>query len=295
MAGREAPGGIPFFKMTGSGNDFVFLDGRIHRVADWPAARIAAACDRRTGVGGDGLVILAPDTPGWVRMHFFNADGGRADMCGNAALCSTRLSVRLGLAAPEQVYLATDAGLIQGRCVGPGDMAEIRLPDGIRTELPVGLELAGGERWAALATVGVPHLVVRVDDVRKVDVDRRGRELRWHPAAGPSGANANFVSPPGEPGGRWQIRTFERGVEGETLACGTGTVAAAMALAARAEADLPVPFVSWGGWPLAVTSALAADGSGADTWLCGQGRVVFEGAFHEPGSAGGVESQATSG
>jgi diaminopimelate epimerase len=279
MGERDGVQGAAFFKMTGSGNDFVFLDGRVHQLEDWPRERIAAVCDRRNGAGGDGLVLLVPDAPGRVRMHYFNADGGRADMCGNAALCSTRLSARLGMTRPEQMELATDAGVLQTRCVGPGEMAEIRLTDGARPVTPAGLTLEPGERWMALATVGVPHLVIRVDDIEQVDLDRRGRALRWHAALAPAGANANFISAPLAAGGPWLIRTFERGVEGETLACGTGTVAAALALAGHAEANLPVPFLSRGGAPLSVSATLDSDGAAHDTWLCGQGRLVFEGVY----------------
>lgn len=279
MIARDS--GVPFVKMTGSGNDFVFLDGRAEPVSAWPRERIAAICDRRTGVGGDGLVILEPQPERRVRMHYFNSDGGRADMCGNAALCSTRLAVRWGLAAPERMQLVTDAGVLETRCIGPGHMAEIRLSDGAQPLAPGGIALEAGEHWTALVTVGVPHLVIRVDDVDRVDVALRGRALRSHPATGSAGANANFISPPTAKGDRWLIRTFERGVEGETLACGTGTVAAALSLAQRKEAVLPVPFLSRGGAPLAVSAQLDAEGRASDTWLSGQGRLVFEGTYHE--------------
>src|ERR1043166_2187223 len=121
--------GIRFYKMTGSGNDFVFVDGSEHPVESWPVAAIRAACDRRTGVGGDGLVVLVPAGPEAVRMVYFNADGSRAGMCGNAALCSTRLAARLGLAPATGMVLHTDTGLLKTRCVGPGWAAELLLPD----------------------------------------------------------------------------------------------------------------------------------------------------------------------
>ncbi|HET8634274.1 MAG TPA: diaminopimelate epimerase [Gemmatimonadales bacterium] len=273
--------GVAFFKMTGSGNDFVFLDGRTEQPAAWSGSRIVAACDRRTGIGADGLAILAPEGAGDVRMHFFNADGGRADMCGNAALCSTRLAARLGLARPEQMQLLTDAGALHTRCIGPGDMAEIRLPDGVRPATVDDIPLEPGELWMGSARVGVPHLVIRVREVDEVDLNRRGAELRRHPRLGPAGANANFVSPPRTPDGPWRIRTFERGVEGETLACGTGTAASALALAVHGEATLPVPFVSRGGAPLAVAADLSPEGEASNLWLTGQGRLVFEGTWRE--------------
>lgn len=265
-----------FFKMTGSGNDFVFLDGRIHRTEAWPRERIAATCDRRHGVGGDGLVIIAPEGAGAVRMVYYNSDGGRASMCGNAALCSTRLACRLGFADPAGLRLMTDAGTYDARCVGPGHMAEIHLADfPVPSPVPA-IEPARDERVLGVAIVGVPHLVVLVGDIEAVDIQGRGRALRFHPALGEPGANANFVAAPSSAGAPWLIRTYERGVEGETLACGTGTVAAAVAVAVAAGTALPVHFRSRGGAPLSVAATLD-EGMARDVWLCGEGRVVFTG------------------
>jgi diaminopimelate epimerase len=264
--------------MTGSGNDFVMLDGRFTSPERWPATRVAAICDRRSGVGGDGLVILTPDAPGRIRMTYWNSDGSQAAMCGNAALCSTRLAVYLELADPGELCLLTGAGVVPGRCDGTGDQAEIRLPD---VEIPAavdGLPTAPDERWLCFGTVGVPHLVVRVEDLEAVDLARRGRALRFDPATGPDGANVNFVAPGAASGEPWRIRTYERGVEGETLACGTGTVAAAIALAARGEAQLPLRFRSRGGPELLVRAEL--NGALAhDIWLGGQGRLLFRGVW----------------
>jgi diaminopimelate epimerase len=270
--------GTIVYKMTGSGNDFVLLDGRYTSRADWPAERVARLCDRRNGVGADGLVVLTPEGPGAVRMDYWNSDGSRAAMCGNAALCSTRLAVYLELAAPGELCLATDAGAVQARCEPEGDQAEIRLPDfGMAPAEGAGvcgLTPGPGERWLAIATVGVPHLVIRVDDIEAVDVVGRGRPLRHDRRMGPGGANVNFVAAPAAPGDPWLIRTYERGVEGETLACGTGTVAAGAALAARGEADMPIRFRSRGGEELVVRATLDA-GTASDVWLGGQGKLVF--------------------
>lgn len=272
--------GTIVYKMTGSGNDFVLLDGRATTPAEWPAARVVQLCDRRTGVGADGLVILTPDGPGAVRMAFWNSDGSRADMCGNAALCSTRLSVYLELTAPGDLTLLTDAGMVQARCPDAGDQAEIRLPDFELAQADgnggavSGLEPGPGERWMAFATVGVPHLVIRVDDIEAVDLLGRGRSLRSDPRLGPAGANVNFVGAPRAPDEPWLIRTYERGVEGETLACGTGTVAAGVALVARGEATLPVRFRSRGGEELLVRAELRGRRA-SEVWLGGQGKLVF--------------------
>ena len=270
--------GTLFYKMTGSGNDFVMLDGRATTPDGWPPARVRAICDRRNGVGADGLVILTPSTPGAVRMSYWNSDGSLGAMCGNAALCSGRLSVDLEMVPPGEFCLLTDAGLVRVISRGQADEAEINLPD---CDLPRDLPDPGpaaGEHWFSLGTVGVPHLVVRVDDVESVDVLGRGRMLRSDARMGPVGANVNFVSPPKKPEGSWLIRTFERGVEGETLACGTGTVAAALALAFRGEAQLPLSFRSRGERELAVRAQL--DGTRAvEVWLAGQGRLLFRGVW----------------
>jgi diaminopimelate epimerase len=239
---------------------------------------VAAICNRRSGVGADGLVILTPDAPGRVRMTYWNSDGSRAAMCGNAALCATRLAVYLELAEPGELCLLTDAGVVPARSNGVGDSAEIRLPDAeVPTPVP-GLEPRAGERWLALGTVGVPHLIVRVDDIERVDVPGRGRALRFDPRLGEAGANVNFVAPGVAAGEPWAIRTYERGVEDETLACGTGTVAAAIALAARGEASLPCQFRSRGGPQLLVRGELAGDRAHA-VWLGGQGRLLFRGVW----------------
>jgi diaminopimelate epimerase len=264
--------------MTGSGNDFVVLDGRFTSPEQWPARRVAAICDRRTGIGADGLVILTPDSPGKVRMIYWNSDGSRAAMCGNAALCSARLAVYLEMATPGELCLLTDAGSVRARAESSGEVAEIGLPDfALPLEVP-GLKLGTGERWVALATVGVPHLVVRVEDIEAVDLASRGRALRFDPGMGSAGANVNFVAPPVSDGEPWLIRTYERGVEGETLACGTGTVAAAVALAARSEATLPLEFRSRGGPDLLVQAKLNG-ALATDVWLGGQGRLLFRGVW----------------
>jgi diaminopimelate epimerase len=263
-----------FYKMTGSGNDFVFVDGRYHTLADWPVDRIRAVSDRRRGVGADGVVLLTPG-PDAVRMIYFNADGSRAEMCGNAALCSARLADRLGIADGKRILLDTDSGRLECRLVGPGAMAELRFAT-TPVPRPIDLPLQPGERRAFRGTVGVPHLIIAVDDVERVDVIGRGRALRSAPEFGPAGINVNFVSPIDGDRAVYSIRTYERGVEDETLACGTGTVAAALALARAGQAELPVRLVSRSGAPFSVAAVLGAD-TATDVWLCGEGRLVYTG------------------
>ena len=272
---------VHFYKMTGSGNDFVFVDGRSSTLEQWPERAISDVCDRRTGVGGDGLVILSPEGPDSVRMIYFNADGSRAGMCGNAALCSTRLAARLGLARETGMELHTDTGILRTRCVGPGWGAELLLPD-FEVPTEIRLPLVPGEKWMVQATVGVPHVVILVDELAGVDVEGRGRALRQDALFAPAGANINFVGPAGaraDP--EWRLRTYERGVEAETLACGTGTVAAAFALADRGLAILPIWIESWSRKVFSVAGRLEGK-TAREVWLCGEGRLVFEGNLERP-------------
>jgi diaminopimelate epimerase len=217
-------------------------------------------------------------------MSYWNSDGSHGAMCGNAALCSGRLSVELEMVPPGEFSLLTDAGTVRVLSRAHHDEAEISLPDvDLPRQLPE-IDTAAGERWLSLGTVGVPHLVVRVDEVEHADVLGRGGRLRSDPRVGPGGANVNFVGRNGDGDSPWLIRTFERGVEGETLACGTGTVAAALALSSRSEASLPVRFRSRGGPELTVRAQV--HGSRASgIWLAGQGRLLFRGVWEGDGDA----------
>jgi diaminopimelate epimerase len=279
--------GLPLYKMTGSGNDFVMIDARLSPPEDWTPEDIRAACARGTGVGADGLVFLGPGTtPDAVRMTYFNRDGSRAAMCGNAALCSTRLAAHIELARSAGVRLETDAGVYEARCSRAEGRAELHLAAVALPTRPAGLELAAGERRVAAVSVGVPHLVVLVEDLACVDVVERGRSLRHDPALGGDGANVNFVAPAGEvaaapehahpPRSQWRLRTYERGVEGETLACGTGAVAAACALDWWGLAALPLAVWTRSGRRLDLEGRRGASGYD-DVWLGGEARMVLRG------------------
>jgi len=269
--------GTVFYKMSGSGNDFVMFDGRRTPSASLEPAQIVSLCDRRLGIGADGLVVLTPEGSDQVRMDFWNCDGSRADMCGNAALCSTRLAAFLELASPTGMRLVTGAGTFPARCRPEPDQAELNLPDFALPHVPEGLALGAGEALGALATVGVPHLVLEVEDLERPDLMERGRQLRHDPHLGPPGANVNFVAP--ERGsGRWSLRTYERGVEGETLACGTGAVAAAVSLARARKAEFPVRIATRSGRTLLIT-ATVSDSLATNVWLSGEGRLVFTGVL----------------
>lgn len=269
--------GTVIYKMTGSGNDFVMVDGRVDPAETWSRERVAAVCARGTGVGADGFVVVSPGaTSGSVRFRYFNADGGRSEMCGNAALCAVWLSVFLELAPSGRVVLETDVGPQPGRCIeGQSELAEIELPSSAPLSSP-DIDLKPGEQSMHLTRVGVPHLVVLVDDLPSVDIGRRGRELRSHTVLEPHGANVNFV---GRDGTGWGMRTYERGVEAETLACGTGAVASAATLVASLGLALPISLRTTSGATLTVAGTVAQDGALTTPRLTGQARLVFRGVL----------------
>ena len=274
--------GLPVYKMTGSGNDFVMLDARVSSPADWSPQDMQVVCARGTGIGADGVVFVGPGSKaGAARMIYYNADGSHAAMCGNAALCSTTLAAHLGIAPAGGMDLETDAGTYRSRTSDRG-RAELHLAPVDPPEDVAGLGVIDGERRAALGRVGVPHLVVLVDDVDHVALMERGRALRFDPALAPDGANINFISADGPArDGKpvWRMRTYERGVEGETLACGTGAVAAGCAIEEWGLGRLPIEVQSRSGRLLTIRATKGSSGRYDDVWLAGEGRMVFRGVI----------------
>jgi diaminopimelate epimerase len=269
------PTGRAFYKMSGSGNDFVIIDAMTSPAHELmrPDA-VEAICARATGVGADGLVLLEPSSRADYRMTYLNSDGSRADLCGNASLCSARLASELGLLTAADFHIETDAGILSARLLEDGPEIDLQPVTDVRANLP--FRLASGELSIGFALAGVPHLVVRVEDVAAVDVRDRGRPLRHDPSL-EHGANVNFVSL--DPAGAWWIRTYERGVEGETLACGTGAVATAIMLAESGETSDAVSLVTRSGRALRVR--LAKSTSGWQPSLAGEARIVFRGTLGE--------------
>lgn len=271
--------GTVIYKMTGSGNDFVFVDGRVSPIENWTLERVRAVCARRTGVGADGLVVLGPGSgAGAVSFQYFNSDGSPAPMCGNAALCATRMAAWLELAPADDMVLETESGPLRARCIeGEGELAQIAVPEPEAISVPR-IDLSPGERAIALTAVGVPHLVVLVDQIEDVPLIQRGPELRSHPAVGQGGANVNFVAPDGQ---GWSMRTYERGVEAETLACGTGAVAAAAVLQMNDMISLPWSVRSRSGAVLTVTARVSPAGRLSGPKLTGEARLVFRAILGE--------------
>ncbi len=258
--------------MNGAGNDFVMLDNR-QGLLSLSREQIARLCDRNRGVGADGvLVVETAVAAADFRMRYYNADGGEAEMCGNGARCFARFSHRLLNNEADSISFETPAGEIHARFEGENVCLQMSDPHSWQDPRP--LDLAGQIRSVHFVNTGVPHAVVFVDDLDAVDVLKEGAATRYHVAFAPKGTNANFVQV--EKSGDLAIRTYERGVEGETLACGTGVVAAALAHAKTHGASSPVQVRVRGGDSLQVTFQ-TVDADFREVTLTGPADFVFQG------------------
>ncbi len=271
------PAGREFYKMSGSGNDFVFVDARSEppgRLDEVEAIR--AICARGTGVGADGIVFLEPSSSASVLLRYLNSDGSVAALCGNATLCMARLYVELGGAAPGEAFTIQTAAGVLGAVVHAATGPEIEMPAVAHLTLAAPVPLEAGERRVAFAEVGIPHLVILCDDTDAVDVVGRGRPLRFDPAF-QAGTNVDFVSR--GPDGAWHMRTYERGVEGETLACGTGAVASAVVLDRWGMAPGGGTIVTRSGKELRI--GIRTEGEAIKPRLAGEARIVYRGYLAE--------------
>jgi len=266
-----------FWKMSGSGNDFVFVDG----IADQVTGRRATSpdlvreiCTSHTGIGADGVAVIQRSAHQHFRLDYLNRDGSVGELCGNASLCAVRLGVELGYASEDDVSFETGAGVVAGRIVNGRPEVDLQPIEDLRPE--AGISRQAGELAMGFALAGVPHLVVSAAEVDSILLNERGPELRFHSSLR-SGANVNWVAPSG--GGRWRMRTYERGVEGETLACGTGAVASAALLRAWGLSGDSTDLMTRSGRVLSVR--LNQTARGLEPTLSGEGRIVFDGTLRE--------------
>ncbi len=224
MAALTVPGPLPFAKLSGSGNDFILMDNRrgVLDSLDLPALA-RNVCRRQLSVGADGLIVIEPSATADFSWRFLNSDGSGADMCGNGGRCAARFAHLLGI-APASMRFETGAGIVAAEVRGPIVKLELTRPRDLKMDMVIAAE--GMEYSASFVNTGVPHTVIFVQDVRMVDVEKKGRLIRHHQAFLPAGTNVNFATVLDR--GRIRLRTYERGVEGETMACGTGSAATAM-------------------------------------------------------------------
>ncbi len=282
---------IPFWKMSGSGNDFILIDNRRGLLQGIDLKRfVARVCRRRISVGADGVILIEEPTRGAdFRWRYFNADGGEVEMCGNGSRCAARFALLQGI-AQETMTFETLAGLVRAE-VREGRV-KVRLPDSTDLHLDLRVPIDGKEYPAAFLNTGVPHVVYFVEDLEGTDVLGLGRKTRYHDLFAPAGANANFVRVLGSR--RLAIRTYERGVEDETLACGTGAIAAACVAAAWGKVSPPVDLLTRSG--LVLTVYFRREGNRfRDVFLEGDAQVIYSGElWEEAWLSGSQESEVRS-
>jgi diaminopimelate epimerase len=274
--------GIPFVKMHGAANDFVVVDHREPFLPEPADTLLRRLCDRRRGVGADGVLLLERDPELDFAMRYHNADGGRAEFCGNGARCLARFALELGLGRGGVVRFRSGAGVQEARRTLDGAI-ELHFGRVAAPGAPVTIEAAGRTFTGREFRVGVPHFVTEVAQAARVPVADWGAALRRHARFAPAGANVDFVARVSVPGGRGParvaMRTYERGVEAETLACGSGAIASALWVAGEG-ARSPVEVLTAGGDVLVVSFEPVADGH--DVRLTGPAEVAFAGTWEQP-------------
>lgn len=262
---------FPFWKMHGASNDFILVDDRDCRFPAADQGWLAQIAQRRTGIGAEGIILIQPATAADFRMRFFNPDGSEVEMCGNGARCVARLAHEIGV-APARMRIDTVAGRLQAEVAG--DRVRLVMTEPVDWRLNRTVNVEGQSLAYGFVNSGVPHVVVEVADLDACPVVRLGRAIRRHADFAPAGTNANFIAVTGPASLR--IRTYERGVEDETLACGTGIVASALVAVRQGRVQAPVAVTAASGDVLRVECELTPDGA-RNVILEGPAVHVFQG------------------
>ena len=266
---------IPFYKMSGAGNDFIIIDNRQHIVDDTNLTDfISSVCRRKMSAGADGLILIESSEKCDFRWRFFNSDGSKAEMCGNGARCAARFA-HLNAIAGTSLSFETEAGVIQAQI--SQDRVKVKMPAASDLKLAYPLSLSHGSLAISSINTGVPHVVVMVEQIDNIDVVALGKEIRFHQAFAPAGTNANFVyrSKPNE----IIVRTYERGVEDETLACGTGAIASAIISACQLDMNSPIDVQTRSGAYLTIHFS-ETDGQFSEIYMEGDARIIYSGELH---------------
>ena len=265
---------IPFSKMSGTGNDFIIIDNRDRLVEDDGLTEfIRNICRRKMSVGADGLILIESSDKADFRWRFFNSDGSLAEMCGNGARCAARFAYLNGIAG-ENLSFETEAGIINGQV--KGGAAKVKIPDPADLHLDYTVDLEYGPLTVSSVNTGVPHVVVMKDSVEEVDVFGLGREIRYHEAFAPAGTNVNFICQ--QKPGQLAIRTYERGVEDETLACGTGSIASALIASCKTDWTSPISLVTRSGESVTIHFR-ESNHVFTDVYLEGDARLIYTAEF----------------
>lgn len=270
---------IDFYKMSGSGNDFILVDNRANLIEAAAAPALARnLCTRKVSVGADGLILIEKDDEVDFRWNFFNADGSRAEMCGNGGRCVARLANLLGISGPSLSF-RTLAGIIRAEV--SGSRVKLQMTEPCDLKLDLELELNGQRFNTHFVNTGVPHTVFileSADILAQQEVVGLGRKVRYHSQFAPAGTNVNFVAVLGEQS--IAIRTYERGVEDETLACGTGATAVALVGAAKGMVRPPVDVHTKSGETLTIYFDSKKE-LPREVYMEGETRVVYQGRLWE--------------
>ena len=267
---------IEFYKMSGSGNDFIIIDNRsLSLNVDDFSAFARKICERKISVGADGLILIEPSNTVDFKWQFFNSDGSRAEMCGNASRCVARYAYLKSI-APRQMSFETLAGIISAHV--SGDVVKVPLTDPSPLKTKQNILLNGQEHILDFIDTGVPHAVTFVDSVDHYAVVETGKKIRYHESFRPKGTNADFAEVLDRH--KMNVRTYERGVEDETLACGTGVVAAVLAAAGRGLVETPVDVVVRSGESLRIYYE-KKDDRFEEIYLEGKVKIIYQGFLFE--------------
>lgn len=262
--------------MSGTGNDFILVDNREEKVPEDKMSFLAArTCRRRESVGADGMIFIVDSDKYDFDWKFFNSDGSEAEMCGNGGRCTARFALIKGIAGGSMTF-GTLAGPISAEVSGRTVKVLMPVPTGLKADIDLPLE----EGWmsADFVNTGVPHVVLLVDDIKKVPVNERGSVIRYHSMFQPAGTNVNFMSVKGKD--HLYVRTYERGVENETLACGTGSIASSLIANLRGLVESPVTVTTSGGEELKIHFEKEGDVF-SRVWLEGGTSIIYKGELNQ--------------
>lgn len=265
---------IPFEKMNGTGNDFVVIDNRKQLIPLNEQPEFARkVCRRMFSVGADGLILIEESEIEDFSWNFYNADGSIAEMCGNGSRCAARFAYRHGICGPQMSF-ETVAGVIEAEVGEQEENVKVKMTKPFDFRLDLSLKLDDVEYPVTYVNTGVPHAVIFVDE-DEAPVKKWGRKVRFHELFEPNGTNANFVTILDKH--RIKVRTYERGVEDETMACGTGAVASAIYAAMHKGMDSPIEVVTSGGHTLTIYFNLQDGPTVEDVFLEGPTRIIYSG------------------
>ena len=266
---------IPFYKMSGAGNDFIIIDNRQQIVANPNLSNfISGVCRRKMSAGADGLILIESSEKCDFRWRLFNSDGSKAEMCGNGARCAARFAHMNGIAGPTLSF-ETEAGVIHAQL--SKNRVKVKMPAASDLKLAYPLALSHRSLEISSINTGVPHVVTMVEQIDDIDVVALGKEIRFHQAFSPAGANANFVYR--SKSNEIIVRTYERGVEDETLACGTGAIASAIISACQLDMNSPVDVKTRSGAYLTIHFS-ETDGQFSEIYMEGDARIIYSGELH---------------